>query len=333
VLSDTARSGRHRHAGLRAGRRRARTAATIGVVTVIVVVAGAFAVNRLWLRADPAPRGHAPGVLPTTPASYIGVYREGVPSTYGVVSAFSAATGVKPDVVTYYSGWKEPFQAGFAATVARHGAVPLVQINPTGVRLAAIAGGAYDNYLGSFAEAVRAYGHPVIVGFGHEMNGTWYSWAYTHTSPAVFVAAWRHIVTLFRGLGVRNVTWLWTVNVIQASRGIPSPAAWWPGSAYVNWIGMDGYYDNPSRTFAPLFGPTIAAVRQLTRDPILIAETAAAPAKFQPAKIADLFAGIRLYGLLGFVWFDVTRTQHWSLSSPAAIAAFRHGAKLYHLSA
>ena len=58
--------------------------------------------------------------------------------------------------------------------------------------------------------------------------------------------------------------------------------------------------------FAPLFGPTIAAVRALTADPILIAETGAVPAAGQPAKITDLFAGIRSYGLLGFVWFDVT---------------------------
>ena len=47
------------------------------------------------------------------------------------------------------------------------------------------------------------------------MNGTWYSWGYRHTSPAVFVAAWRHIVTVFRAAGARNVTWLWTINIIQ----------------------------------------------------------------------------------------------------------------------
>ena len=56
------------------------------------------------------------------------------------------------------------------------------------------------------------------------MNGTWYSWGYQHTSPAAFVAAWRHIVTVFRAVGAWNVTWLWTVNVIQLRQHIPSPA-------------------------------------------------------------------------------------------------------------
>jgi mannan endo-1,4-beta-mannosidase len=299
------------------------------VVGVVAVLAGAFALQGLWRQADPPGLQFMRDPLPTAPASYIGIYREGVPSSYAVVSEFTAATGIRPDVVTYYSGWKETFQARFAAAVAKHGAVPLVQINPFGVSLAAIAAGQDDSYLTTYAEAVRSYGHPVILSFGHEMNGGWYPWGYKHTSPAVFVAAWRHVVTVFRKVGARNVTWMWTVNVIHTNLGILSPAPWWPGKSYVNWVGMDGYYYSPSWTFATLFGPTVAAVRELTHDPMLIAETAAAPATIQPAKISNLFAGVRLYGLLGFVWFDVSRTKHWGLSSPAAIAALRRGAETF----
>ncbi len=71
---------------------------------------------------------------------------------------------------------------------------------------------------------------------------------------------------------------------------------------------------------------------QLTSDPILIAETGAAPAAGQPAKITDLFAGIRSYGLLGFVWFNSTNSigQQFVINTPAAIAAFRKGASTYH---
>jgi hypothetical protein len=261
---------------------------------------------------------------------YFGMYERGFPSSYTGETAFTAATGVRPDVLMYYSAWQKPFQVNFATTAAEHGAVPLVQINPTGVSLAAIASGQYDAYLSSYAEAVRSYRRPVILSFGHEMNGDWYSWGYRHTSAAVFVAAWRHIVTIFRGRGARNVTWLWTINIIDTRGGISSPTPWWPGSAYVTWVGIDGYYFTPSEMFASLFGPTVAAVRAWTHDPILIAETAAAPATGQSAKIADLFAGIRLYGLLGFVWFDANRIEDWRLSSPAAIAAFSRNAQTYH---
>jgi len=145
----------------------------------------------------------------------------------------------------------------------------------------------------------------------------------------VFVAAWRHIVTVFRQQGADNVTWLWTVNIIDARHGIPSPGPWWPGSSYVTWVGVDGYYLKRTWLFASLFGPTIRAVRALTLDPILIAETGAAPASGQPAKIADLFAGVRAYGLLGLVWFNARGTQDWRLSGPAALAALGRGARAF----
>ena len=35
------------------------------------------------------------------------------------------------------------------------------------------------------------------------------------------MAAWRHIVTVFRQQGADNVTWLWTVNIIDQRDGIP----------------------------------------------------------------------------------------------------------------
>ena len=100
-----------------------------------------------------------------------------------------------------------------------HGAYVLVQLQPGGVSLASIAAGGSDAYLRSYAGAVVAFGHPVILSFGHEMNGTWYSWGDGHTSPAAFVAAWRHVVRVFRAAGAASVTWLWTVNSIVPRGG------------------------------------------------------------------------------------------------------------------
>jgi mannan endo-1,4-beta-mannosidase len=319
----------------RHGTRRERPRRTVTIITAIIATAAIAAGIVLYNRASDHHGGPLPVNLPQASASYLGVFTKGLPASYAGVTAFTNATGAKPDVVMYYSGWYMPFPASFATTAANNGAVPLVQMDPDGVSIAAIAAGKYDGYLSEYAEAVRAYRHPVILSFGHEMNGTWYSWGYTKTSPAVFVAAWRHIVTLFRALGARNVTWLWTVNIINDAHGgktIPRPAQWWPGSSYVTWVGIDGYYLKPSWKFAPLFGPTISAVRRLTpTDPILIAETGAVPASGQPAKITDLFAGIRAYGLLGFVWFDATTRngEHFGLSSPAATAAFGKGASTF----
>ena len=104
------------------------------------------------------------------------MYANGVPASYAGVTAFTNATGAKPDVVMYYSGWFVPFPTGFATTAANNGAVPLVQMDPdAGISSPAIAAGQYDGYLSAYAEAVRAYRHPVILSFGHEMNGIWYT--------------------------------------------------------------------------------------------------------------------------------------------------------------
>lgn len=336
-MADIQRMGRHRQPsmeGISDPPRRVRRAAIIGAASLAVMILIVSAVfYGPWHRAQINHPARTNIGLPVTPDSYIGVYARGVPISYAPVTAFTTETGIKPNVVSYYSGWPEPFQTNFAMAAARQGAVPLVQINPTKISIAAIAAGRWDSYLRTYAEAVRLYHHPVILSFGHEMNGYWYSWGYTHTSPKVFVAAWRHMVSLFRAQGARNVTWLWTINTIHARTRVPSPDPWWPGSSYVTWIGIDGYYTDSSSVFASVFGPTIADVRALTTKPILIAETSATPSAGQPAKIADLFAGMHLYGLLGFVWFDSFDRVDLRLASPAAITAFRQGYAAYHRTA
>jgi hypothetical protein len=298
----------------------AATVATVVVLIIALFVAGVIS-------ATPDPPAH-----PGQPIPYLGVYEPGSPNSYTGIEQFAHEIGRQPNLAVYYSHWLEPFSAGFAATAARHGATTLVQISPTGVTVASIAAGQYDSYIRSYAASVKAFRSRVILSFGHEMNGYWYSWGYKDTSPAVFVAAWKRIVTIFREEGATNVTWLWTVNITATVNShIPNPAPWWPGSSYVNWVGIDGYYYNSFWTFASLFGPTIVRVREITGDPILIAETGAISAD-QTAKIGNLFAGVSAYGLLGLVWFDsdgVLPSQTWRISSPAAQAAFRQAVKTY----
>ncbi len=278
---------RRRHGGGSRPRKPRRVITTVAAIVVMAAIAaGIIVFNKSSERTGPLPVR-----LPPASASYLGVYARGVPASYSPVAAFTNAIGAQPDIVMYYNGWYVPFPTGFATTAANHGAVPLVQMNPDAIKVAQIASGRYDGYLSSYAEAVRHYQHPVILSFGHEMNGNWSSWGYQHTSPAAFVAAWRHIVKLFRALGANNVTWLWTVNIVNDSRsGKVGPVSpWWPGNAYVTWVGIDGYYLKPNWQFAPLFGPTIGAVRALTGAPILIAETGALQTANQAAKISELF--------------------------------------------
>jgi len=293
-------------------------------IAVLVVISRAF--------PSAAPGHRLAGPLPARTAHYLGVYEKGEPGSYRPIGRFGQVAGSQVNLAGYFSGWPETFKPLFARTALAHGAATLVQMDPTDASVAKIAAGDYDDYLRSYADAVRAFGHPVVIGFGHEMNATWYSWGYGHVPPRTFVAAWRHLVTVFRQQGADNVTWLWT---IQADiKGSGQVKQWWPGGRYVTWIGIDGYYYLRSDTFATVFGATIAQVAAF-RKPVLLSETAVGPLAGQPDKITDLFRGMAAYRTLGLVWFDITQDQgvyhqDWRVEdSPAAERSFRAAARRY----
>jgi mannan endo-1,4-beta-mannosidase len=295
---------------------------------IAAAVAIAFTGARFTLVPSAPPPAHAS--LPPNSSSYLGVYEPGSPPDYAPIASFASAAGKQPNLVGYYSGWAEPFPSSFARRLRRHGIIPYVQIDPTYASVSAIAAGVYDVYLRGYADSVRDFGHAVVIGFGHEMNGDWYSWGYSHVAPSTFVAAWRHIVTVFRGEGADNVTWLWTVN--QDRPGTSPVAPWWPGANYVTWVGIDGYYISHSDTFTKVFGRTIAEVRAVTRKPILLSETGVGPGAGRFVRISNLFDGIQQAKALGLVWFDESQQggpyrQNWRIEGDRlAEVAFGLGA-------
>ncbi len=299
----------------------------ITLAAVAVAVAGTHLARSF---PSPPPVSHAS--LAPEQASYLGVFEPGVPPGYAAITSFTQAAGKQPNLVEYYSGWVEPFDLSFAQMIHNHGIIPFVQIDPTDASIAEIAAGAYDDYLSTYADSVRSFGHAVVIGFGHEMNAPWYSWGYGRVPAATFVAAWRHIVALFRAQGADNVTWLWTIQADQAGTG--TIASWWPGAQYVTWVGIDGYYVRASDTFASVFGPTIGQVRTFTSKPVLLSETAVGPAGNPVVNIQNLFKGMLAYKTLGLVWFDKNQQgergidhQDWRIEdNPLAQASFQLGA-------
>lgn len=265
--------------------------------------------------------------VPPQTSPLVGVYEPGVPGSWSQVAEFARMTGVQPRVVVYYSPWNDPFSTSFAIAAWQNDAYVLVQMQPNGVTLDSIAAGRSDGYLRAYAGALIGFGHPVLLSFGHEMNGDWYPWGYGHASPAAFTAAWRHIVEVFRAAGAANATWLWTVNSVNGASGALSQ--WWPGAAYVDWTGIDGYYFRATDTFESVFGTTIARVRSISGGkPLLIAETAVGTTTDRESQIDGLFAGVSAQRLTGVVWFDAAQHaglyhQNWRLEDDAqARAAF-----------
>jgi mannan endo-1,4-beta-mannosidase len=312
----------HRSASRRAI---AASAAVLAAAFSLVLAQGPGAA-----RADAAlPANRA---LATTPMSYLGVFEQNEIKSYSQVAQFGQAVGRAPNLVLYFLGWGL-FNVTFAKQAWAHHASLLTDLDPKGVSVASIAAGRQDAHLRLVASEVKSFGHPVIIAFGHEMNGAFYPWGYKHVPAGTFVQAFRHVVTLFRAAGVTNVTWLWTVNYENRKEG--PIRNWWPGSAYVNWVAIDGYYYAKSYWFNNIFVPTMATVRSFTKDPILIGETAAGQDAGQASKIPNVFAGASRYHALGVIWFDEAQNdghwhQDWRIEGhPASVSAFKTAVQRY----
>jgi mannan endo-1,4-beta-mannosidase len=296
------------------------------LITILAILLSAVAVvaaTTLLTGASPSPPPAAHASLSPKLASYLGAFEPGVPPGYAPVAEFTQAAGRQPNLIGYYSGWAEQFDTSFADTMHQHGIIPFVQIDPTDASISAITAGIYDPYLRSYADSVRDFRHSVVIGFGHEMNAPWYKWGYGHVPPATFVAAWRHIVSLFHDEGADNVTWLWTVQADQQGTG--PIADWWPGSQYVTWVGIDGYYTQSSSTFASVFGKTIGQVRTFTSQPVLLSETAVGPNVNDLSQLHGLFKGMVAKKTLGLVWFDKDQNgspahQDWRIEDNSTAA-------------
>ncbi len=303
-----------------------RQAAKALVILVPLIAAAALLGWQLTKPAAPAPAGSS---VCQARCHYVGVALTYMSQDH--LTEFEQATDFKPGIVENYEAFGQPFPSTWVETLLAQGILPLIQLNPRLVTLRAIAAGRYDRYLSQFAAAVRVLGAPVGLSFGHKMNSSSVSWGYHHVLPHVFVAAWRHIHQVFAAVGARKVVWVWTVTHTGTpgdQQVAPDPRPWWPGGGYVNWIGLDIYYDSPAVTFQGKFVPTITAVRSFTDDPILLTETAVPNQSGQVHQIANLFAGARASHLMGIIWYNQDARHAWQLgkSRRAAITAFHRAA-------
>ena len=128
------------------GTRRQRKAGRLVKTGAAVIAAAVIATGVIIFNKSADPTGPLPVDLPPASGSYLGVFTKGLPTSYTGVTAFTRDIGAKPDVLMYYSGWFVPFPVGFATTAANNGAVPLVQMDPDNISIAAIASGRYDAY-------------------------------------------------------------------------------------------------------------------------------------------------------------------------------------------
>jgi Glycosyl hydrolase family 26 len=243
-------------------------------------------------------------------------------SSLNELQSWEIATGEHPAVIAMFGRFGAPLPVSALRRSLMAEAVPLLQLDPTGISLAAIAHGDYDRQLRAYNAAIGALNDPVFLSFGHEMNGVWYSWGCGKTSPELFRDAWRHVHDL---ITAAQVSWIWTINDVWS--GDPCPLrSWYPGAAYVNWIGIDGYLRQSVPTFNSAFGRTLVDLHRLAPGkPMLLTESGVALGPAWSERLTSLYSGARKAGLRGILYFDgmTTNGDYRPQDSTAALAAFR----------
>jgi hypothetical protein len=163
------------------------------------------------------------------------------------------------------------------------GSLQIQSPNQPAFRLTEIIRGRYDRFLRSWALAAKRWGHPFFMRFDWEMNGGFEPWGQgvNGNRTGDFAPMWRHVHDIFRRAGANNVTWVWCPNVV-APEDPPLDRRLYPGRAYVDWSGVDGYNwgthpvrGNTWRTFADVFTSTYHRLLALAPGkPIMLGETA-----------------------------------------------------------
>ncbi len=125
--------------------------------------------------------------------------------------------------------------------------------NNTNIAWASIAGGDHDVLIREKAQQVKSIGSPVILVFGHEADSRIGPFQPGQTesghvktdagSAADFVAAYRHVHTVFAQEGVTNVDWAWIMTraPFEPNAGARAANLLYPGDSYVDIVGLDPY--------------------------------------------------------------------------------------------
>jgi Bacterial Ig domain/Glycosyl hydrolase family 26 len=231
-----------------------------------------------------------------SPAIYWGAYMNGAPtytSLYGGTwndapwdsntwSTFETHAGKKASLLQFGVGapWENDFNhfKGAFDKVVSAGEIPVVTMNTKTVPLALIASGAYDSSIRTWMQEAATWAHPFFLIFDVEMNGSWepYSPGQNGNTAADYVAAWRHVHDLATHAGATNISWVWCPNVDPSHMFTPYSQLY-PGDAYVDWTGLDGYNKGGTnwRSFSTIFDSSYKSLLQLAPSkPIMISQIA-----------------------------------------------------------
>lgn len=257
-------------------------------------------------------------------------------SQLGAAVATQEADAGRPlDLVHTYHRWYDTFPTDAELGLARTGRTLYLNWEPLDAKgnpmpWAGIADGGHDKEIDALAARLR--GQPVIfLSFSHEPEKDYG----THGNAGQFAAAFRHIHDRLSTDGVTNVRYVWNVMGLADPVWLDRYRAFWPGSAYVDWIAWDPYnwascqagHDRRWQSFAEIVRPFYDWLEHngYGDRPFMLGEYGTVEAPGDPARKAAWLDAIpdelkRFPNLRALVYFDVGAPPancDWQLSTSA----------------
>ncbi len=270
----------------------------------------------------------------------VNIFQPGAAYNVPSLKTYQQNLGVTFYSAKWYQDWGQPFDGNVAKNFSANGFLPELtwqpQANGIGIPYNDVTAGAYDTYLNQTAQQVKATGVQMRISLAPEMNGDWSPWyvaggSNTNLSHKAF---YQYVVQKFRDNGVTNVTWIWAPNV--HTYGEPYTFAQiYPGDAYVDLLGLDGYNWGATRTwstwqtFSQVYGSSYTDLVAISSRPIVITEIASTEVGGSKASwITDMYTSIRTSypRIQGFTWFNENKETDWRIeSSSTSRQAFING--------
>jgi beta-mannanase len=198
---------------------------------------------------------------------------------------------------------------------------------------AAKPGSSIYNQIAAFAKGVKALNRSVMVAYHHEPEA---SGSRRYGNAEQFKAAYRKVVSIFNAQGATNVEWTLQTTA-YAYRVKPSDrrsvAKWYPGDAYVDNVGGDGYSWNGceghggSASVASIAGPIVKFAKAHGKKASL-PEFGAAPGAQRAKWLRDLHTYLKANRTMTAAFYfhngplDRNDSCTWLLKSAAEFDAY-----------
>jgi|GEM_PF-868381 len=257
---------------------------------------------------------------------------DGLPSR-AALAAYARQSGKGAGLVMWFQAFNYSFD--FPTTVCQEvagaDAVPFLKIEPWSCKgrddasfsLDKINSGRFDERIAGFGVEAAIWGKPVLVTFGHEMNGDWYPWG---RKPAEYLKAFNRFFDLCDRAGATNIIRVWNPSADQ----LADLRDFCPDERQFDVIAFDGYNFGEAhewsswRSFGEIFEAAIEfAARQLPGKPIIIGEFASAESGGDKAAwITVAYDLIKTNGqVLAATWFNADKETDWRFNSTQSSAA------------